>query len=333
MNCPIDLIDTLKGQESFLITTHVMPDGDGIGSMLALAFSLRKLGKQVSCVLSEETVMPPNLRFLRGTSEVLKSSDVNEDVRFDVAVILDAGDMRRTGTVARQIENNCKMIVNVDHHITNDIQGDHNWIRADVSSTGEMMFDIISAIGVEIDASAAECLYTAISTDTGSFSYSNTTSTTLDIAAELVRCGASPSRVYQEVYERKSYRSLKSLAECILGMRFECGGLVSVITVTYDNMVRNGVTENDIEGFISYARSIDGVEVAISLRELADGRIRVSLRSKKKVDVAQIALKLGGGGHVNASGCTLDCPLDEAYQLVADLAKKAVFEAGMTWTE
>ena len=98
-------------------------------------------------------------------------------------------------------------------------------------------------------------------------------------------------------------------------------------------MVRNGVTENDIEGFISYARSIDGVEVAISLRELADGRIRVSLRSKKKVDVAQIALKLGGGGHVNASGCTLDCPLDEAYQLVADLAKKAVFEAGMTWTE
>jgi len=332
MNCPIDLISALKENNSFLLTTHVMPDGDGLGSMFALASVLRKLGKKVTCVLSDETVIPPTLGFLNKV-EVFKSFEINKETFFDVAVILDSGDMKRIGTVSDLIKENCKKIINVDHHITNSINADYTWIGSDVSSTGELIFEIVLLLDVNIDSYVADCIYTAISTDTGSFSYSNTTSSTLSIASQLVKYGASPNRIYQEVYERKSYKSLKALAECILGMQFECGGLMAAITVTNDNMIRNGVTENDIEGFISYARAIDGVEVGISLRELSDGKIKVSFRSKNKVDVAKIALQLGGGGHVNASGCTLTCPLDEAYRIVTDLTKKAIFEAGMTWME
>ncbi|OPZ64773.1 MAG: Bifunctional oligoribonuclease and PAP phosphatase NrnA [Firmicutes bacterium ADurb.Bin506] len=328
MNAPEQLIQTIHRASDILLCTHVLPDGDAIGSLLGLKAALEAMGKNVTAALSDE--VPPYLRFLPGADDI-KPVDCMAD-SFPLAIVLDCGALDRVGRCMAAVEAS-RLTINIDHHATNSGFAAMNWVNVDSGSTAEMIYALITQMGVAISPEAATCLFAGISTDTGSFRYSSTTAETFRAAAALTEAGASPWRVSQSIYDTKSYDSLAGMAEAILGMKFECSGLVASMDITAELMARHKLTESETEGFISYARSVAGVEVAVAFKEVHANEIRVGLRSNRKVDVARVALALGGGGHVRASGLTFRGSLDQARPAVMAGVKKALREAGFTWTD
>ncbi|MDD2200872.1 MAG: bifunctional oligoribonuclease/PAP phosphatase NrnA [Firmicutes bacterium] len=323
-----ELLDAIWGARSILVTTHVVPDGDAIGSALAMKLALEKIGKSVCIGLSDP--VPDFLRFLPGSCSICSAGCVEGP--FDLALVLDCGSADRVGQCDEAVRSG-KTVANVDHHATNTHFADINWVCTEAAATVEMVAAIIRGLGVEYDADIATCLFAGLSTDTGSFRYSNTSADTFRVAADLVDAGARPWEIAQSIYDTKPYGSLSALAEAILGIEFSCGGLIASMSISAKLMERHDITEGETEGFIGYARSIDGVEIAVALRELSDGTIRVGFRSKEKVDVAKVAAEFGGGGHVHASGCTMRGSLEEVKSKVLPRLARALSEAGYTWME
>lgn len=328
MNIPDDVLRAIAEASSILITTHVIPDGDAIGSMLGMKMALEQIGLSPVAAISDP--VPASLRFLPGAGSVLGPEDLLSS--YGVALVLDCGDIERVGRVANAVRGSAA-VVNVDHHATNDEFGTYNWVDTQAAATAELAAQIIRALGVEYTPEIAACLYAGISTDTGSFRYSNTRAATLRTAAELIEAGARPWEIAQNIYDSKPYGSLAALAEVILGIEFSCDGLLASMNITAEIMAKHGVSEGDTEGYIGYARSVAGVEAAVAFREAPDGLIRIGFRSKEKVDVARVASDFGGGGHVRASGCTVPGPLPEARSKVMLRLRTALREAGYTWTE
>ena len=329
MKVPSSIIKKLESNSTFMISTHIQPDGDGIGSSLALMLSLNNMGKKACVVLSDDIVIPSNLSFLPGFSDILSPKDLDENVKYDCGIVLDAGTLDRIGNVSKYMVERTQEILNIDHHVTGSAFGSENWIESESSSTGEMIYELIEALGGKVDCDIATCIFTAICTDTGSFSYSNTTSKTFEIAGKLVSHGVRVDSINQEIYENRSYSSLAALSECILNMKFVAGYRGALIIVTRELMDRYRLAEEDVDDFITYARALNGVEVACCLREFSENRIRVGLRSKKIVDVAALALTYGGGGHVRAAGCVLNMPVSEAVEVISAAIDKAIMEASL----
>jgi len=307
-----------RERERFLIACHENPEGDAIGSELALALALRKIGKTAT-VLNSDPV-PASLRFLPGADTVRYAEDGS---RYDVAVVVDCGSPQRTGRVGTELRK-CPVTVNIDHHVTNGRHGDYCLIDPEAAATGILIYRILSAMEIPVDPSMAVNLYVAVLTDTGSFRYSNSNPEAFEVAGEMVRRGVDPWSVSEQVYETQSRERIGLLGRVLSTLEFAGNGRVAAITTLRKDLDAFRLTKDSLEGFINYPRSIVGVEVAVAFREEGDGEIRVSLRSKGRVDVSRIASAFDGGGHRNASGCTVQGSIDDAKRWVFEALEKVL---------
>lgn len=294
------------------MTTHINPDGDGLGSEAALAAFLSDIGKDV--FIYNNSPVPSNYKFLDSENRmtVYDPEIHNENlVTADYIFILDISDWNRLKQVGEAIRDLRITKICIDHHPAHDRFGNINLIDVDASSTGEIVYDLIRFCGGNINQRIAEALYTSILTDTGSFRFSNTNVRAHSICGELVEHGVSPHKVYQKVYEHQPASKVKLLGYVLYNLRLEQNGRVAWIKVSKEILDRIGTKPHDTEGFADYPRVIDGVEVSIMFIEMDKGRIKVSLRSKGNYVINQIAKKFGGGGHPYAAGVLIEGRPDE----------------------
>jgi len=308
----------ISNNTSFLITSHEGPDGDAIGSSLGLAAFLRKIGKDV-CVHLQDPV-PELYAFLPGADTVHRHIPARD---FDVAFVLDVGELRRAG------EEFCAFtrvgtFINLDHHLGCEPFGRHNLIDSTAAATGALVYRIANALGFRFDLDTAICLYVAIITDTGSFRYSNSNREAFTIAGEMIDCGVNAWDVAEQLYENQPRKRLELLARCLPTLEVIRGGMAASVTVTLAMYAQSGADAELTDGFVNYPRSIRGVEVAIFFRQVEERRFKVGFRSKGKVNVAAFAAGLGGGGHHNAAGCMVDGDLDEVKSRVYSLVESTL---------
>ena len=304
----------LREHQRFAVLSHVRPDGDALGSQLALALSLQELGKTVR--VWNEDGMLEKYSFLPHAQLLTKPPATKEDV--DLVVALDTAVQTRLGTALDAV-GSAKMTINIDHHPSNPAYGDLVYVDPASPATGQILFELIADQKLPLTKEIAENLYVAISTDTGSFQYPNTTARTFEIAAGLIRIGVDVGRVSQLLYENYPRRRIELLRELLGTMRFEGKGRVASFSLSLEMAKRLGVLPEDNEGLIDHLRAIHGVIVAVFFEELPDGKVRVSMRSKsEKADVCAICMKFGGGGHTLAAGARVRGTLAEVEQKVLE---------------
>jgi bifunctional oligoribonuclease and PAP phosphatase NrnA len=293
-------------RERFLLTSHARADGDAVGSTLACSEILRRMGKQAEVVLRDG--VPRVYQKLPFAATVIHAERVNGN--YDAAILLECDSIQRTRL--HGLENH--FLINIDHHRSGRAFAHVNWIDPKAVATAEMVYRLAKQADVKISPEVATCLYTAVLTDTGSFMFEGTSEHTFELARELVLAGADPARCARHVYFGHSTAKIRLLGAALSALQRE--GPLAWIWVTQEQMERVGAKEEDCEGLVNYALSIGDVEVAAFFRELPDRRFRVSLRSKGKLDVAQIAEQFGGGGHACASGCAVEGPLHAAVERI-----------------
>ena len=297
----------------------MQPDGDNIGSSLALCLALQKLGKKAVFVMDDN--IPELYRFLKGAREVEKSASFTE-LDFDLVIALDCGDIERLGKVAQLIGKT--KLVNIDHHISNTKFGEINLVEENASATAEIIYKLMKFMGIFIDKDIADCIYTGIVTDTGMFQYSNTSEETHSIAAELIIAGVSPSDIFNKVYQNSPKEKVLLLREALKSLEFFNNDMVSCISITKAQVDSIADEDIDTEGIVNLGRDIFGVEAAIFLKQKELNIIKVSLRSKSYVDVSVIAKDFGGGGHIRAAGCTINDSLESAQQQILLAIQKQI---------
>jgi bifunctional oligoribonuclease and PAP phosphatase NrnA len=298
----------------------VRPDGDALGSQLAMGLSLKKLGKDVR-IWNEEGILE-KYSFLPRAELLTKPPAEPEDV--DVVFALDTAIQNRLGTALPAVKSS-KLCINIDHHPSNPGYGDIVLIDPKAPATGQILFELIADRKLPMDAEIATNLYVAISTDTGSFQYPNTTARTFEIAAELVRAGVDVGRISQATYENYPRRRVELLRDLLGTMRFDANDRVASFSLSLATAKKLGVLPEDNEGLIDHLRAIRGVIVAVFFEELIDGKVRVSMRSKtEKVNVCAICEKFGGGGHVLAAGARIRGALSEVETKVLEEIRNVV---------
>jgi bifunctional oligoribonuclease and PAP phosphatase NrnA len=314
------IAQALRENQRFAVVSHVRPDGDALGSQLALGLSLRKLGKDVR-IWNEEGMLD-KYSFLPNSNLLTKPPAEPEDV--DVVLALDTAIQNRLGTTVAAIKS-AKIWINIDHHPSNPGYGDIVHIDPKAPATGQILFELMTKQQLPIDAAIAENLYVAISTDTGSFQYPNTTARTFEITAELVRAGVDVGRVSQLTYENYPRRRIELLRELLGTMRFDTDDRIASFSLSLATAKKLGVLPEDNEGLIDHLRAIRGVIVAIFFEELTDGKVRVSMRSKsEKINVCAICEKFGGGGHILAAGARVKGTLAEAETKILEEVRNVV---------
>lgn len=296
------VLEHIGQRRHFLVTSHTRPDGDAVGSTLALAQVLRRMGKTAEVVLGD--AVPVIYKPLPHAETIIHTSQVNG--RYDAAIILECDSILRT----RLQGLDDHFLINIDHHATSKPFADVNWIDPSACAVAEMVFRVALAAQVKITPEIATCLYAAVLTDTGAFCYSPTNACTFELAKTLVEHGADPARIAQNIYFANPTSKMRLLGAALSNLHRE--GALTWMAVTRNDMDRSGALEEDCEGLVNYALGIAGVEVAAFFRETADGRVRVSIRSKGAVNVADMAKKFGGGGHACASGFSVPGPLPAA---------------------
>ena len=301
-----EVLKQVEQRQRFLLTSHARPDGDAIGSALACRQILRLMGKQAEVVLRDG--VPRIYQPLPFADAVVRAERVHED--YEAAILLECDSIRRTRLEG--LEN--QFLISIDHHLSGRPFAHVNWIDPQAVATAEMIYKLAREAGVRISPEIATCLYTAVLTDTGSFMFEGTDEHTFALARELVLAGADPARCARSVYFGHSTAKMRLLGAALSNLHRE--GRLAWIWVTREQMERVGAKEEDCEGLVNYALSIQDVEVAAFFRELPEGRFRVSLRSKGQLNVSAVAEQLGGGGHKCASGCTVDGPLSDALARV-----------------
>lgn len=310
----------IKKFNKFLITAHINPEGDSIGSQIAIASLLRRLGKEA--VVLNESPVPKILQFMKGTGNILK--EMPRNFNFEAVIVLDCPDLTRIGNVSGHLTED-KVVINIDHHISNEGFGRFKWVDTDRSSTGEMVFELFKAFKMGIEYDEAVAIYVAIMTDTGSFKYTNTSSRTHQIVAELIDAGVRPYEINGRIYESSSLQDTHLLGETLQTLKLTDDGKVAWLWVTKEMLKKTKASLEGTEGIINFARSIEGVEIAILFRETGtENRIKVSFRSKAKADVNKLASFFKGGGHVTASGCTVFGKMEEVEKKVLEKAQKMV---------
>jgi bifunctional oligoribonuclease and PAP phosphatase NrnA len=299
-----------------LMLGHVHPDADVLGTLLGLGLALEARGWSVT--YGGPHPAPALLEFLPGIERYRRLGAVDGPV--DVAVLTDCPNPQRTEGLIDQARRAARIVVNIDHHPDNRRYGDVNWIDTSAAATGEMIYELLTALDAPLTPAIATNLFTAIHTDTGSFRYSNVTSRTFAIAGALVAAGARPELVSEALYERRAADALRWLGEALARVELSDDGQIGWLALPA-GAVPERVVES--EELVNYPRSVSSVRVACLLRE-RDGQVKVSLRGKGDVDVQRIAAQFGGGGHVNAAGCTLAGPLSDATRAVLAAVRRAV---------
>src|SRR5918998_119780 len=302
------VVELIESKSRFAITSHIRPDGDSLGSSLGLYWLLRALDKEAEVIMRDP--VPQAYQKLPGTDEVRVTPIV--DRPFDAVFVIECSDITRPGLVDLEKQ----FVVNIDHHSTTALFGTINWIDSTASAVGEMIYNLCKAIGVRVTREIAECVYTALVTDTGSFHYSNTTERTFKVASELVRAGVKPAKVSQAVFGSYAWGKIRLTSLVLSTVKRDPTGRVAWLRQTLDMQAEAGASEEAADGFVNYPLSCGEVEAVAFLKETQPGLYRVSLRSKGDVNVARIAERFGGGGHRNAAGCTLAGDWDEAEEMI-----------------
>ncbi|MDH7480172.1 MAG: bifunctional oligoribonuclease/PAP phosphatase NrnA, partial [Syntrophomonadaceae bacterium] len=311
----------LRAAPRVLLTSHQVPDGDSIGALLALGLGLEQLGKQVELCLDDE--VPLMYRFLEGSERIVRPAAV--EVIPEMVVLLDCTGIERAGAgLAPRLKHS--LVINLDHHTSNEHFGSINYVDETAAATAEIVYDLLSCLGVAMKPPIASAIYTGIITDTGSFRYSNTTPRTLRLAADLLEGGIDLDTIREKIFETRTLEMLRLLGECLRSLQVDPDGRLAWVVVTQETLSRLKVTDEYglFEGLINYPRSIAGVEVAILFRELAPMVVKVGFRSKSWVDVNELASRFGGGGHRKASGCVIGGEIDQVVPQVLDAAREAL---------
>lgn len=315
MNNFDEITKVLQKNNNFLITSHLNLDGDGVGSELALYFILKKLNKKP--IILNQDKLPKIYGFLPGSDKIhyLNNNRINLK-SIDVGIVLDCSNVKRIGKTY-EIFKDIKTIINIDHHKSNENFGGLNYVNSSVSSVGEIIYELIRSINIDLlDEDISTCLFAALITDTGSFRYSNVSEKTFKIASDLTSKGIKPHLIANNIYNRKTYSGLKLLGEALLTLEMDDSNYVSWLTIT--RKMLNDVKANDeeIEGIIDVATTLDNTEISILFRETKDNKIKISFRSKGNFDVNKFAGKFNGGGHPNAAGCLCSGKLDEIKEKI-----------------
>jgi len=313
--------EVLRSHQSFVLLSHVRPDGDAIGSQLALGFSLLALGKSVRLI--NEDGLPENLAFLPGSGRIEPPPDSPLEV--EVAIALDTATRPRLGARTLHAASKAQLWLNIDHHVSNTNYGDLNLIDATSPATGQILYDLITRLDMPLPAETRDAIYVAVSTDTGSFQYPSTTARTYDMAADLIRRGVDVGTLNSQTYDEQPYRRLELMRVLLGTLERSPDGIVAHWELRDQTRLELGLRPEDSEGLIDVIRAIRGVQVAVFFEEVAEGKIRVSMRSKdRRLDVCQIAAMFGGGGHALAAGIRMAGPLAAAKVLVLDAIRRRV---------
>lgn len=314
------IADEIRARRRFLLTSHIRPDGDAIGCELALAGALRALGKQVTIVNRDPT--PDFLAWMPGADRIQVAD--RADGEFDAAIVLECGDLTRTGVAG--IEG--LFVINIDHHVGNTLYGAVNWFDQSVAACGELVQRVIDALDVALDREIAYGIYVALLTDTGSFHYSGVTPRTFDIARRTLEAGVDPVAVARQVFDSNTVGRIHLWGAVQQAMELDASGRIAVLHLDQEMARRAGATYDDTEGLINVPLTVRDIVSVVFFKESDGGAYRVSFRSKGAVDVNAVAGSFGGGGHKNASGCTVQGPLDAVKPAVLQQLRKAVAAAG-----
>jgi phosphoesterase RecJ-like protein len=312
----------LSGSRRILVASHIDPDGDAIGTQLAFAAYLQDLGKEVFLVRQGE--IPHKYQFLSGVDRIPHFSEYeNSPPDIDTALILECPNVERIGRASRLLKPGIS-IVNIDHHLDNSDFGAVNWIDTRASSVGEMAYEYFRAVDFSISKTIAEQLYTAIMTDTGRFRFSSTTPRTMEIAGELIEVGVEPQKITDLVYFDVQSSTIKLVGKVLNSIEFLFDGRICILTQTRRMLEEAGADSSEAEGLVDYTLHSSGVIGGALLKENDGKRTRVSFRSKDGINVAELAARYGGGGHFNASGCTIPMALEDAREEVIRLFAEAL---------
>lgn len=308
------VLEVIRRGRRFAVGSHARPDGDAVGSMLACGMMLAQMGKQADLVSADP--VPLIYRGLPCAGTIRQTQRLEGE--YDAVILLECDGVARTRLAGLE----GRMLMNIDHHVSGRNFAAVNWIDTDACAVGEMVYRVARAAGVTVTADMAACLYAAVLTDTGSFCYEGTDAHAFELARELVGYGAEPAKIAREVYFSNPLSKIMLLGAALANLKRD--GKLAWLWVTHADMQRTGAAEEDCEGIVNYAISVSGVEAAVLVRELPDRRARVSLRSKGRLDVAQIAAAFGGGGHRHAGGCTLEGPLTAACDRILETMRRAL---------
>ncbi len=307
------VVELIENKNAFAITTHIKPDGDGVGSSLGLCWLLRSLGKEAEVIVHGE--VPLAYRSLPGADEIRDVKYVNG--KYDAVFIIECSDLARPGIDGLDKQ----FTVNIDHHATSEHFGTINWIDSTASAVGEMIYNLCKAIGGRITKEIAECVYMALVTDTGSFHFPNTSDRTLKVASELIKAGARPAKIGEAVYNNYPWSRIELMRRVLETVKRDETGRVASMRQTMEMHESTGAVDGDNNGFVNIPLAARDVQAVVYMREVGPDKFRASLRSKGDINVARVAETFGGGGHKNASGLSIDGDWDEKErEIVAALA-------------
>ncbi len=307
------LVAIIRGNKKFVMVAHESPDGDSLGSAMAMAHILRKLKKDVEVMTD---MVPERYAYLPGVGEI--KSTPPRDLAARIAMLFDTPTLGRLGSLQPLISR-CTMLINIDHHVSNTRYGALNWVETKAASVGEQVYEILKLLKVKLDKKIAACLYTSIVTDTGKFQYANTTAHTHRFTADLLATGIDHQRITEYIYEDYPKEKLALLCGALETLKLECGGRVAWVVVNHGVLEKSGSSLEWADDVINHIRGIRGVEAAVVFKEAEQpGSYKISFRSRnpKIVDVNKIACKFGGGGHAAASGCNMSGSLNEVVEKV-----------------
>lgn len=313
------VVELIEAKRKFAITSHVRPDGDSLGSSLGLYWLLRALDKDVEVIMRDP--VPHAYQKLPGANEVRVTPAV--DSAYHAVFVIECSDIARPGL----IDLDKQFVVNIDHHSTTALFGKINWIDSTASAVGEMIYNLCKATGVRVTKEIAECCYTALITDTGSFHYSNTTERTFKVASELLRTGVKPAKTAEAVFASYPWSRIQLMGAVLSTARRDSTGRIAFLRHSLEMQHSAEASDEDADGFVNYPLTVGEVEAVAMLKECEPGVYRTSLRSKGDVNVAKVAEKFGGGGHRNAAGCTLRGTWEEAEEKIIGLLQDAVERA------
>ena len=310
------VVDAIRARRRFVLSSHSRPDGDSIGSQLAMAYALRALGNEVRIV--NKDAAPAPLMTFPGVADI----EIAEAVAgpFDAAIIMECGDLARTGVTGLDRF----FVINIDHHPGNTAYGDINWFEPAAAACGEMVFDLIKALGVPLSLEIATHVYLAILTDTGSFHYSSISPRTFDICRETLEAGVDPVLVARNVYDSNNMGRLKLFGAVLSAMRLDPTGRVAIVYLDHEIARAAGGTYEDTEGLINLPLTVKEIQAVVFFKQTEGDEYRVSMRSKGEIDIGAIAKEFGGGGHKNAAGCTSRGGIDALQKLFIEKIEAAI---------
>jgi phosphoesterase RecJ-like protein len=318
MNDIADITREISNRDNFLLISHAIPDGDSIGSLLGMHRVLKNLGKKSRMLLQDP--VPRIYQYLPESSEVMSPAQFDGIV--ENVIFLDCADEERAGEELLPLLSSRSFTINIDHHQSNTMFGDLNYVQPDMAATAEIVYYLAKALPVEIDPLMANALYAGIVQDTGSFHHNNTRAETFRIAADLLECGVDLAETSINLFESKSRAEMRLLICALNSMQFSTDGQMAWMTVTYKEAESLGVLDLHPEGIINHTLMVEGVEVGILFRETKPGTIKVGYRSKGKVDVARLASAFGGGGHRQAAGVTMEGSLEQIKDQVINAVRE-----------